>query len=132
MIYSQAVLEHVDDIAGAHAAMLTWLAPGGFVSHQIDYRCHGTTREWNGHWAESDLAWKLLRGRRPFFINRQSHSMHVAAMEAAGFKIVFDKRATKPSKLDRRRLAPRFASYAEDDLTTCSAFIQARAVRQFG
>jgi hypothetical protein len=127
MIFSQAVLEHVDDLSGAYAAMRSWLAPGSFMSHQIDYRCHGITREWNGHWAESDLSWKLLRGKRAYFINRQPHSVHIRHMRAAGFEIACNKLASKPSNLERKQLAPQFADGPAEDLTTCSAFIQARA-----
>jgi len=45
MILSQAVLEHVDDLSGAYRAMATWLKPDGFLSHQIDFRCHATASE---------------------------------------------------------------------------------------
>jgi hypothetical protein len=126
MMFSQAVLEHVDDLVEAYSAMHSWLATGGFISHQIDFRCHGLTREWNGHWATSDLTWKVARGRRPFLINRQPHSVHLTRIRAAGFDIVCDKTASKPSKLDRRQLSPRFANCTLEDLTTSGAFIQAR------
>ena len=45
MIFSQAVLEHVDDLATAYSAMRGWLAAGGWLSHQIDFRSHGTAQE---------------------------------------------------------------------------------------
>jgi SAM-dependent methyltransferase len=32
MLFSQAVLEHIDDLAGAYEAMRRWVKPGGFVS----------------------------------------------------------------------------------------------------
>jgi Methyltransferase domain len=126
MIFSQAVLEHVDDLETAYRAMRGWLAPGGWLSHQIDFRCHGTAREWNGHWTYGDRTWRLLRGRRTFLINREPHSTHLRLLREAGFRIVCDQTNTGTS-VDRRRLAPRFASLSDADLTTSGAFIQAQA-----
>jgi hypothetical protein len=126
MIFSQAVLEHVDDLRPAYNAMLAWLAPGGWLSHQIDFRCHDTAREWNGHWSYSDRTWRLLRGRRAFLINREPHSTHLRLLQEAGFNIVLDEKTRAPA-LDRRRLARRFEDMSEVDLTTSGTYIQALA-----
>jgi SAM-dependent methyltransferase len=128
MIFSQAVLEHVDDLKSAYSAMRAWLAPGGWLSHQIDFRCHGTAQEWNGHWTYGDRTWRLLRGRRTFLINREPHSTHLRLLREAGFAVVCDEVAYGPA-VDRRKLAPRFASMSDADLTTCGAFIQAQLAR---
>ena len=69
-IYSQSVMEHVDDVEGAYAAMYRWLRPGGFVSHQIDLRSHELFPEWNGHWGVPRWRWRVIRGRRVYLINR--------------------------------------------------------------
>ena len=70
-MFSQSVLEHIDDLEGAYATLHKWLKPGGYMSHLIDFYSHGLTKEWNGHWALSDLTWGALKGRRPYLINRQ-------------------------------------------------------------
>lgn len=124
MIFSQAVLEHVDDLPTAYQAMHAWLAPGGWLSHQVDFRSHGTAHEWNGHWAYGDRTWRLLRGRRTFLINREPHSTHLRLLREAGFTIVCDEVVSAPA-LDRRRLARRFTNLSDADLTTSGAFIQA-------
>lgn len=49
MTFSQAVLEHVDDLPILYQAMNYWLKPGGCVSHTIDFRSHGIGKEWNSH-----------------------------------------------------------------------------------
>jgi len=125
MIYSQAVLEHIDDLRNAYKAMRLWLKPGGYISHQIDFKCHGTAEEWNGHWTYSDFVWKLIRGKRPYLINREPHSTHIAILEEEGFKIVCDIKYKSKSDLNRDKLASRFKSISDSDLTTSGAFIQA-------
>jgi len=122
--FSQAVLEHVDDIAAAHNAIYRCLRPGGFTSHTIDYESHGLTRDWFGHWTISDVSWRFVRGARPYLINRLPHSAHLQAIEGAGFQMIREeaRRATPPP---RAKLARRFSTLADRDLETCSAYIQA-------
>jgi len=126
MIFSQAVLEHVDDLPSAYGAMRLWLKTTGHMSHQIDFKSHGITDQWNGHWACSNFAWKLLRGRRPFLLNREPHSAHVALLKKEGFRIEHEQRAPLKSNLMRTALAPRFALITDDDLHTSGSFIVAR------
>ncbi len=125
LLISQAVLEHVDDLAGAYAAMYRWLAPGGFTSHEIDLRSHNFARSWNGHWTLSDPSWALIRGRRRYAINREPLSTHLRLLEQAGFRIVHVKRLTQPTEISRGKLAPRFRDLDDEDLTTSTALIQA-------
>lgn len=126
MIYSQAVLEHVNDLRGAYAAMRGWLKPEGFISHQIDYKCHGTAAEWNGHWTYSDTIWRLMRGKRPYLLNRAPHSEHVRLLQEQGFKVVAEKCVKTASKLARAHLAERFKHLSDADLTTSGAYILAK------
>jgi SAM-dependent methyltransferase len=125
LVFSQAVLEHVDELEEAYAAMRRWLKPGGVASHTIDYRSHGTARGWNGHWALGELSWRLVRGRRPFLLNREPHSTHTELLRRYGFEVVTEIAARRPSDVRRDRLAARFRGLSEDDLTTSLAFIQA-------
>jgi hypothetical protein len=64
MVFSQAVFEHVVDLRGTYEALRRWLKPGGVMSHQIDFKAHGTAKRWDGHWAYSDFIWKLLVRRQ--------------------------------------------------------------------
>lgn len=125
-VFSQAVLEHLDDPTGVYRACHAWLNPGGLMSHQIDFESHGTSREWNGHWAFPDPVWRLLRGRRPYLLNRLPCSRHLEALADAGFEILAIDRARRPSRLRQDQLAKRFRGMTEDDLTTSSAFVIAR------
>jgi hypothetical protein len=125
MIYSQAVLEHVDKLDYTYEILCRWLKPGGFMSHQIDFKCHQTAKEWNGHWSYSDFMWKLIRGRRPYLLNRQPLSIHLTLLEKLNFKVVCDIKIKDTSGINRERLAPRFKNMSNEDLTTSGAFIQA-------
>lgn len=125
MLYSQAVLEHVDDLATAHTATAWWLKPGGFVSHEIAFGSHQLTPEWNGHWAISDPVWKLIRGKRPYLLNREPASTHVHLLDRAGLQIVNQIRVQVKNDVPRARLAARFRSLSEEDLTTQAMFVQA-------
>jgi SAM-dependent methyltransferase len=124
-IFSQAVLEHVDDLDGVYAAMHRWLAPAGLMSHQIDFQCHRKADTWNGHWTYSDLAWKVVVGRRAFLLNRAPHSRHLAILKKSGFDIVMDQPVRSASILERRQLAARFRDLSADDLTTSGAYVLA-------
>ena len=124
-LFSQAVMEHVSDLDHTYQALARWLRPGGWTSHVIDFRCHKTTRQWNGHWTCSDVAWKLIKGRRTYLINRQPHSTHVELLGRYGFQIVGDVRFRDHTGVARKQLTPRFRHLSDDDLTTYSAFLQA-------
>ncbi len=130
MIYSQAVLEHVEDASSVYEAMRRWLKPTGIMSHQIDYRCHGKADSWNGHWTYSDAAWKVVVGRRPYLLNRMPHSEHVRLLSSAGFVVTSAVPERAPSSLRRHQLAERFRSLSDDDLSTCGAYIVAVVSQQ--
>jgi len=124
-IYSQAVLEHVDDLVNTYQAMWNWLKPAGLISHQIDFKCHRTAKEWNGHWTYSDFRWKLIRGNRPYLLNRAPYSEHQNLLEKTGFKLLHEKKKFLDSAISRKDLAQRFASISDDDLLTSGAYILA-------
>jgi SAM-dependent methyltransferase len=128
LIFSQAVLEHVDELAGAYAAMRQWLKPAGIMTHQIDFKSHGKANTWDGHWTYSDTVWKIIVGRRSYLLNRQPHSSHVELIEQSGFRILDDTVVRSASGVRRDELAPRFRALSEDDLTASGVFIVAAPV----
>lgn len=126
MIFSQAVLEHVNSPETAYDKIYSWLKPGGVMTSSIDYRSHGYADRWNGHWQYSDFMWKLIIGKRAYGLNRLPHSEHLSLMKKAGFKIVSEVPNKLPSEIGIREVAPRFSSMQDSDLTTATAFIQAQ------
>lgn len=126
MIYSQAVMEYCTILPEAYHKMREWLKPDGFMSHQIDFKSHGTFDAWDGHWACSDLKWRLMRGKRPYFICRSTHSEHIEAIRDAGFKIILDLKSILPPTIAPGELNPRYRPLDPQDLTIAGAFVQAR------
>lgn len=125
MIFSQAVLEHVDDLENAYRAMFSWLKPSGHISHAIDFKSHGTADEWNGHWTYPDFIWALIRGKRPYLLNRAPFSYHVKQINDAGFMLKSHKKTLSTSNLTLDQLAAKFRSMTDEDLVTSGVFIQA-------
>jgi len=125
MIYSQAAMEHVEDAAATYGAVFKWLKPGGMMSNQTDLTCHGISKEWNGHWAYSDFIWKVIKGRRPYLLNRLPYSAHSALVRKAGFTILRNLPFRSAGGLGRADLAGCFSDLTDEDLMTSGFFIQA-------
>ncbi len=125
LIFSQAVMEHVSDIKFAYREMYKWLKKGGIISHQVDFKTHEMTKEWNGHWFIGESMWKFLSKGRKYPMNRLPLSAHIRVIEKAGFTIknvVPVKRANLNKGI--KTLVPGI-DFNEDDLITSSALIQA-------
>jgi hypothetical protein len=118
MVYSQFVLEHVDQLESTYSALALWLKPGGYCSHTIDFASHNLTEQWNGHWRFRDLTWRLIRGRKPYLLNRAPCATHLGLLAKNGLEAVSVNRKRQASRLVRENLAPRFRTISEDDLTT--------------
>jgi hypothetical protein len=129
MIFSQAVLEHVTNINHAYQSMHYWLNDDGYLSHQIDFKSHGTSNEWNGHWRYSNLLFKLIQGRRIHLINRLPLSAHLSVLKKIGFFIKCNLKVKTKSNIDRKDLSPVFQTMTDDDLITSGAFIQAVKIK---
>lgn len=124
MVYSQAVLEHADDLFNTYKAQYSWLKPNGFISHVIDFSSHGTHDDWDGHWTYSDFQWKLIRGNLPWLINRKPYSTHTNLLDKIGFKKACEIKTKSRSTINRKDLAKCFHGMTEDDLTTKTVIMQ--------
>jgi hypothetical protein len=123
LVFSQAALEYVVPLEGAYMAISKWLAAGGFSSHIIDFSASYVSPYWNGHWAYSDWEWRLVRGQREFFLNREPLSTHLAF--ARNFKLDLlhvDPEYTNMG-LKKGSLSPRFRELNIQDLRTRVAMI---------
>jgi SAM-dependent methyltransferase len=125
-IFSQAVMEHVDDLTTTYNFCYRWLKPGGLMSHQIDFRSHGTAPTWDGHRTYGDAAWWMVRGARPYLINREPFSVHRTIPEAEGFELVKQVLFPCDPTVMPAKLAPRFRAWSDEDLSTSGAFVVCR------
>jgi SAM-dependent methyltransferase len=125
LVISQAVLEHVEDLETTYGALSRWLKPGGRMSHLIDFSCHGLTRSWNGHWVCPESVWALIKGKRPYLINREPLSAHLDWMERFQFKPLSVIAYPGSGGIGRRSLAPAYHRLTDGDLNTHFAFIVA-------
>jgi hypothetical protein len=123
-LLSNAVMEHVVDLLDAYRAVVAWLRPGGFASHQIDFRSHGLFAAWDGHWACPDWLWTLFRGRRPYLLNREPFATHrrigleAGLVECAALRV--------PCAAASHRLSSRFSEMSDEDRNTCGGYLLQR------
>jgi SAM-dependent methyltransferase len=126
LVFSHVVLNHIEDIDAVYRQCARWLKPGGWMSHHVDFTCLGTSKEWNGHRAYSDFLWKVVSGKRPYFVNREPLQTHLDVLGKCGFDVVRMIRGTRPDGITRSQLAPRYRGISDDDLATQTGFMVSR------
>jgi hypothetical protein len=125
MIMSQAALEHVSGLDRAYSAMALWLKPGGYMSHTIDFKSHGLAETWDGHRMYSDIAWRLVQGRRPYLLNREPLSTHRRLISENGLTLRSISHTYMVPQIKNHRLPTRFSDMTDEDRCTSDAFLQA-------
>lgn len=123
LIISQAVLEHIDDLDGAYRTMILWLNDGGLISHSIDFKCHGMTKSWNGHWSLSKAEWGCIRGGRIYAINRQPLSVHMSFLDKYGFNVLDKQIKNMTGGISRKDVASEFRHLSDEDMNTSGVYI---------
>lgn len=128
LIYSQAALEHVWNIAALWALAMSLTAPGGWHSHRIDLADHGR-RESNFvemlEW--SPWAWWATNRFVPGAINRWRAAEHLAAVEKLGLQVSSARRELRAALPVRRSdLAKRYRDLDEHELLTSAIDIVGR------
>lgn len=127
MIFSCAVMEHVEDIDKAYGAMNLWLKKEGIFCHAIDFKSHNTAPGWNGHWTCSDIVWKMIRGKCVYLINREPYSRHISSVNKY-FNIICSEKYVNKNNLSRKQLAKKFRNLTDEDMITASAFIAGKKI----
>jgi len=125
LIFSQAVMEHVEDVDHTYAMCRRWLKPDGLISHQIDFRSHGTSATWDGYRGYSEWSWRIVRGRRDYLINRVPDAGHVEAMSRHGLRVVTWIPSVLQPTLRPGAYARRFRDLSPESRRTAGVFVQA-------
>lgn len=123
LVFSQAVMEHIDDLPSAFYAIHSWLKKGGVSSYQVDLKCHNTADEWNGHWRYSDFIWRIIRGASVYLINRVPCSGHIKLHNENNLKILIDIKVNKSSTIEQVELARKFSYLTDTDLQTSGVYL---------
>lgn len=126
MVFSQAVLEHVEVLPATYKALALWLKPSGFMTHTIDFKAHHTSGVWNGHWAYNRALWTLIKGKRVFLLNRKPRSAHLRLLADSGFDVVHEAAFRRSDGLPAGRLAKGFRDFSTEDAGTAGTFLIAR------
>jgi hypothetical protein len=122
-IFSQAVLECIEDLDETFNAMSKWLKPSGLMSHTIDLKSHSITKSWNGHWTFNDFEWNIVKGGKSFLINRQPFSKYVELNSKYGFKILVKEQVTLENKFKINHISKKFRTLSEEEITTSGLYI---------
>jgi hypothetical protein len=125
MVFSHCVLEEIDDLPAAFRAMRLWLKPGGIMSHHTDFTSADKTTAWNEHWTYPAWQWRLIRGRRPNYINGQPLSAYLRLFKQFGFTVLKVTSMVGHGGVTRARLAKRYGHVTDEDLVTQAAHIVA-------
>lgn len=96
------------------------------MSLTIDYSSHGLADEWDGHWVYSERAWRLIRGTRPYFLNRRPHSEHWRALKEVGFEIAYETTCQTKPQTPQTAFAHAYLGLSDEDRSTRGAHILAR------
>jgi SAM-dependent methyltransferase len=131
VVFSNAVLEHVGDVASSLRSMRELLAPGGIMAHDVDLRSHQNFEKHELHFLEySPALWRAMTSNtgEP---NRVRLPEYLRILEELGFE---DVQIRIKSRFDpdvvrrvRPRLARPFRKLSEDDLSVAVFLVTARA-----
>ncbi|WP_299511589.1 hypothetical protein, partial [Mucilaginibacter sp.] len=108
---------------GTYVAFSKWLKKGGIMSHSIDFKCHRTTKRWNGHRTYSEFEWRIVKGGRMFLINRLPYSVHQELQKKHGFRILKELPMIMANDIPRNKFSQRFRNLSEEDMTTSEAYM---------
>lgn len=89
LVYSQAVFEHVSKPQDIYNTIAKSLEPGGIFINHIDFKSHGMSFFWNGHYRYPQWLARLLNSSYSFrYLNLLSPLDHLVMLEASGLKIL--------------------------------------------
>ncbi len=126
LVISQAVLQDVDDLEYTYAKIWDLLKVDGVQSHDIGFKSCGSADTWYGHWEYTDIEWKIIKGRKKFYINREPYSTHHKLLRQNNFKILIEQKRFAESNVNKNKLPIKFRDITDEDLITYSVFILAK------
>ena len=77
LIFSRAVMEHVADPSAVYQSAVFHLVEEGIMIHDIELHSHGVTTIPDRHYDIPDCFWRIIFGKREYFLNRWNLSDHI-------------------------------------------------------
>lgn len=94
-IYSRAVMEHVNMPENIYKKIYENLKTNNYMLHDIELHSHDLTSKLNGHLRISSLLWKIIKGKRKYFLNRTTAKEHQEYIIKNNFKLSYEKQIKK-------------------------------------
>jgi len=89
-IYSRAVIEHVKNPNNIYKKIKEILHPNQYMLHDIELHSHGVTNHIIGHTKINRFIWKIIYGKRKYFLNRLDTNQHKKLITNNNYKIVYE------------------------------------------
>ena len=129
IIFSQACLEHISDINSFFEATYNSLLPGGIFLTQIDFKSHGRSLLWNGHYRYSEKQLLSINSKKAFrWINGLPPSYYLKLAQQVGFTVVYQNTHTEHSLFTSDSVHSRYRPFDNTDLTTSSMTVALQKV----
>lgn len=77
LIFSRAVMEHVANPSDVYQSAVFHLVEDGIMIHDIELHSHGITTIPDGHYDIPDCFWRIIFGKREYFLNRWNLCDHI-------------------------------------------------------
>lgn len=87
-ILSRAVMEHVRNPDIVYESIAFHLKEKSFMFHDIEFHSHGITNLSNGHFIISNILWKIIYGKRDYFLNRWDLKKHLSSIIENNFAVI--------------------------------------------
>lgn len=87
-VFSRAVMEHVSEPESVYKSTFYHLKPGSLMFHDIEFHSHGITKNVNGYYLLPEYLWKIIFGRRSYFLNRLQIADHRKVIISLNFEII--------------------------------------------
>jgi hypothetical protein len=88
LIFSRAAMEHVENPNDVYKRIAFQLKEKSYMFHDIEFHSHGVTTKCNEHFIIPNLLWKIIYGRRDYYLNRWDLKKHLSAIMENKFNIV--------------------------------------------
>lgn len=86
--FSRAVMEHVNDPNAVYNNINKILINKSLFINDIEFHSHGISSSIDGHLKINNFIWKIIFGKRDFFLNRYKIIDHQAFLKANNFKTI--------------------------------------------